>query len=297
MEDGAMMLKRFGISSAFALLAALLGFQTGAVHADGPADLGITPIDAAAMQFAAPTPPEAAFFDTVLDDETMADLEALTERIEQYVYVDEDGLVRLGDVTAEELGVDQRFLDDLRAAYDYSNELIERGEFVVADDFTVSEGESFTGLGENAVVDPITPGINAFGGSDELSSDVPDWNAYGYNSGAMFYNAYNTYYRYYSSYWNLCNTMSAYIRMPHISRNLQYFYAYNSNYLRSRCYQNTGVWYYLPYQSGCRYNSNPCYGSSVSYRPAYYWTRSYTYNQGCRCYQNNWLWQGYYSRY
>ncbi len=286
---------RLAITSLAALLAALVGFQSGVAHADGP--IAVAPIDAAPVEFAAPTPPEANLFDTVIDAEVMADLEALTERIEQYAYVDENGLVQLGDVTAEELQVTERFLSDLRAAYDHSNQLIERGEFVVADDFTVEQGENFASMAEHAVVDPVMPGINAAGGEFTVEGDVPDWNAYGYSSGAMFYNAYSTYYRYYSSYWNLCNTMSAYIRMPHISRNLQYFYAYNSNYLRNNCYQNSGLWYYLPYQSNCRYNSNPCYGNSISYRPAYYWTRSYTYNQSCRCYQNNWLWQGYYSRY
>ena len=252
-----MTLTRLGMTSVFALLAALLGFQSGAAHAqDATIALDIAPIDAAPMQFAAPSPPEATLFDTVLDEESMADLEALTERIEQYVEIDENGLVQLGDVTAEELGVDQRFLDDLRAAYDFSNDLIERGEFVVADDFTVSEGEGFVALGGDAVVDPIAPGLHSAGAETDADA-VPDWNAYGYNSGAMFYNAYNTYYRYYSSYWNLCNTMAAYIRMPHISRNLQYFYAYNSNHLRSRCYQNTGVWYYLPYQQAAAKTTTP----------------------------------------
>ena len=94
--------------------------------------------------------------------------------------------------------------------------------------------------------------------------------------------------------------MAAYLRYPHFSQNLNYFYTYNNNYINNSCYNNYGVYYYLPYQQGCQYRSgssySPCYGN-LGYKPAYYWQQSYGYNAQCRCYQYNWQWRGYWSRY
>lgn len=247
---------------------------------------------------------------SVVDADEMGDVLDLVTRLEPHLYVAADGTMQLRDgVTAEMLGVTETFLADYRAAMADSNTLIEQGDVTLAADFTVSMKalpERNIGLiGMPSPGGAATEGDAAASDAPALAGASPDnWSAYGYQSGAMFYNSYNVYRQYYNNYYNLCNTMAAYIRQPWISSNLAYFYGYNGGYLNNSCYPNSGMWYYLPYQSGCqqwvptlRSYTNQCYGTTVGYRPGYLWQNRYTYNTGCRCYQQQWQWQGYWMRY
>lgn len=286
----------FSISLLAGSALGVAGFAAGSAHAD------TLPISGGHFEVTAPAP-DMSMFQDVIDADTMVDLEKITERLDAHLYVDADGTVKLPDhLTAEVLDVEPEFLANFRAALEYSNELILDGQIVVGDDLTVSAGETFEwpgaepglipGPGPGTVVDGA-PGAST--GGDEL-----DWNAYRYSSGCMFYNSYSTYSRYSRSYYGLCSTMAAYIGYPHISPSLVSFYTYNSSYMGSSCYNPTGMYYYLPYTSGCRSYIGgayaPCY-SSLGYKPAYFWTRSYGYSSGCGCYTYNWAWHGYWARY
>ena len=92
--------------------------------------------------------------------------------------------------------------------------------------------------------------------------------------------------------------MAAYIGYPWMSSSLNNLYTYNYSYFNNYCYPNQGTYYFLTYssQNSCQRQYNPCY-NPCSYKPAYYWTRNYTYNYGCRCYQDQWQWTGTWSRY
>lgn len=268
---------------------------------------------AQAQSVNAGSPPQALRIDpaNVVDAAKMSDVADLVERIDPYLYLAADGTMQLrDDATAEALGVTQQFLDDYRAAMADSNTLIEKGDVKLGADFTVTfkaqpEREGAPWIGMPAPGGAVTEGDAAASDAAGIQSMSPDnWSAYGYQSGAMFYNSYNIYRQYYNNYYNLCNTMAAYIRQPWISSNLAYFYGYNGGYLNNSCYQNTGMWYYLPYQQGCqqwvptqRSYTNQCFGSTANYRPAYFWQSRYVYANSCRCYQSQWQWQGYWARY
>lgn len=296
------MKRTFLLTAVAAATLGAAGFAAGAAHAQG-----------APAQSASALPPQQSLRmndANVVDAAEMAEVADLVETMEPYLYVAADGTMQLRDVTAETLGVSQEFLDNYRAAMVNTNALIERGEVTLAADFTVTM-KALPDRAVSPIIGMPAPGGAATEGegmandASALASASPDnWSAYGYSSGAMFYNSYNVYRQYYSNYYNLCNTMAAYIRQPWISNNLAYFYGYNGSYLNNSCYQNTGMWYYLPYQSGCqqwvptqRSYTNQCYGNTVNYRPGYLWQSRYAYNNNCRCYQSQWQWQGYWMRY
>jgi hypothetical protein len=272
---------------ALALAAAFgVGLLTGTTQAASPTG----PVRVA--------PPEASTFDNVLDAQEMADVVDITERIQPYLSIDENGLVQLdANVTAAELGVDEDFLSTYRDALAESNKLIERGDISVDADMRVTPSEELDmtfRLGGPGVGNP-SPGLEVQAAGGQPSEAVPDWNVWNYNTGSMYYNSYNTYYNYRNNYYGLCNTMAAYQRCSRCAPSLQYFYSYNSSYLNNNCYQNYGVYYYLPYNNGCN-SYNPCYGN-LSYKPAYYWTQSRSDTYSCRGYTSNWQWQGYWCRY
>ena len=232
----------------------------------------------------AATPPETLGAGTVLDAESFREVAAITERITPYLFVAEDGTVQLRDVTAADLGVTEQFLADYRAAMAYSNELILAGEVSVSPDMKVTVRDRYA-------PDPAdtlqgVPGASV--DAAEPQAAVPDWGAWNYNSGAMFYNSYGdwTYYR--NTYYGLCNSMAAYVGYPWMSRNLIYFYGYNQQYFQNYCYNPMGTYYYMPYSY--------CY-SGLGYKPAYFWTRTYAYYGSCGCYQYQWAWQGFWCRY
>ena len=272
---------------ALTLIAAIAlgaGFAVGAAQA-APANGGSV------------APPEASTFDNVIDAAEMDDLVAITERIDQHLTVGEDGLVRLdADVSAADLGVSEAFLANYRDALAESNKLIERGEIVVDADMRVTPTEKLIGEFKKA-----GPGAGGRAGDAEEAVDaapgepVPDWCAWNYNTGAMYYNSYNTYRTYRNNYYGLCNSMAAYTGCSRCAPSLQYFYSYNNSYLNNYCYQNYGVYYYLPYQNSCG-SYNPCYGN-LGYKPMYYWGQTRTYNYNCRCNTYNWQWNGYWGRY
>lgn len=285
----------------FAVAAAVLG-TAGFAAGTAQAQVAAAGVPAQAVRMDAANVVDAAEMDDVLD---------LVQRMEPYLYVAEDGTMQLrDDATAEALGVSQDYLDNYRAAMADSNTLVQRGEVTLSSDFKVTVAplpERFLGpvIGVPNPGGAVTEGAGAAGDAAALDGASPDnWSAYGYNSGAMFYNSYNVYRQYYNNYYNLCNSMAAYIRQPWISSNLAYFYGYNTGYLNNSCYQNQGMWYYLPYQQGCqqwvptqRTYTTQCYGSTVNYRPGYLWQSRYAYNNSCRCYQSQWQWQGYWMRY
>jgi len=276
--------------TAFALVAAaafVVGLVSGTTHA-APAE----PVFVA--------PPEAGTFDNVIDAEEMETLIDLTERIQPYLSLDADGLVQLDPaVTAADLGVTDEFLATYRESLAESNKLIERGEITVDADMRVTMSDHLAASfrepqpGKGGNTDAAAPG-EPVALDDEA---VPDWSCWRYNSGAMFYNSYNTYSTYRNNYYGLCNTMASYMGCSRCAPSLQYFYGYNGSYLNSYCYRNSGVYYYLPYSNsnGCG-SSYGCYGN-LSYKPAYYWGYGRSYNNSCRCYQNQWQWYGNWCRY
>jgi len=288
--------------SLFTLLAASAIALSGAVAGRASADTSYVRIDEVSR------PTGIGTFANVIDEAAMADLAAITERLDAHLSLDADGLVRLADgVTAAQIGVDEAFLADYRKALEFSNVLIERGELTVDADLTVHAGERFVVQPSSGIVPGPVPGASLSGGASvdggaDSVAAVPDWGAYGYGSGAMFYNSYNTFYRYRFSYYGLSSAMSAYLGYPHLSPSLNYFYTYNNQYLSNSCYNPYGVYYFLPFQSTCQfYNSGmrsyqPCYGN-LGYKPAYFWQQTNTYSASCRCYRSNWQWQGYWSRY
>ncbi len=274
--------------------AVVAGYAAGAAHAD------TLPISGGNFQISAPAP-DMSNFEDVIDAETMADLEAITERLDAHLYVDVDGTVKLPDhLTAEMLDVEPEFLANFRSALGYSNQLILDGQIVVGEDLTVSAGEGFDWTGSDPGIVPGPGPGSSIDGQGSTDGDELDWNAYRYSSGCMFYNSYSTYSRYSRSYYGLCSTMAAYIGYPHISPSLVNFYTYNSSYLGGSCYNPSGMYYYMPYTSGCRSyvggSYAPCY-SGLSYKPAYFWTRTYSYSSSCGCNTYNWAWQGYWARY
>jgi len=298
-----------------ALLAAAAGFGFGAsasaqvveqssdssAGANAAPRLGAPPIPGAGGEvgFAPPAMPDFGADIQSIDAAEFEALAAVTERIDRYLVVDEDGTVRLPDaVTAEMLDVDPVFLADFRAALGYSNQLIERGEIIVNPDLTVEAGENLDLAPIGMQPEPGLPGaaLDGAGGGVAVDGAEPDWHAYGYPSGAMFYNSYGTYHRYSRSYYALCSSMAAYLGYPHISTSLVYFYTYSSSYLSSACYNPYGLYYFLPYTSGCSGYYSPCFGSFGS-KVGYLWTHSYAYDPSCRCTGSTWSWRGYWMRY
>ena len=236
---------------------------------------------------------------TGVTPEDFAAVAELTRAIEPHLIVGDDGLVRLADgITADDLGVTPEFLADFRSALEYSNEAIAAGDIVVEDDMTVRTTERLNTAvsigrpkqpGLTGAVVPAGDAAEALAGEAPVAGGaLPEWGAWGYPSGAIFYNSYGdwTYYR--NAYYGLCNTMAAYLGYPWMSRSLVYLYGYNQHYFNQYCYNPAGVYYYLPY-SYCQ--------TGFGYKPGYYWTRHYAYNYGCGCYQYQWAWQGFWLRY
>ena len=238
--------------------------------------------------------------------EDLTAIRELTTAIEPHLVVGDDGLVSLpDDVTADELGVTPEFLANFRAALDYSNEAIAAGDIVVHDDLTVKATERLNtavnrgdfnrpGLGRAVLPgrpiqgDASVASLDADAAPAAVDGPVPEWGAWGYTNGAIFYNSYRDWQHYRNAYYGLCNTMAAYLGNPWMSRSLIYLYGYNQHYFNQYCYNPAGVYYYLPY-SYCR--------SGFGYKPGYYWTRQYAFNYRCGCYQYQWAWQGFWLRY
>ncbi len=249
-------------------------------------------------------PAEASTFDLVVDPAEMAEVEAITARLDRHLSLDGQGLVTLDpSVTPEQLGVTPEFLDNYRQALAFSNQLISSGQIKVDANLKVSATGSFVGSANMPA--PGNPGGKGKASEpapvlgESADNEVPEWCSWRYNSGAMYYNSYNTYNSYgrTGQYYGLCNSMAAYMGYPWMSGSLVNFYTYNNSYFNNYCYPNYGTYYFLPYSS---YNScggyNPCY-NPCSTKPAYFWTRSYTYSYSCRCYQYQWQWSGYWTRY
>jgi hypothetical protein len=265
------------VAAAFALGLALPSVQ--AAVAAGPV------VDTAS---GSAVPPGIDGAGSLIDAEGFAEVKEITERITPYLIVGADGLVRLGDVSASELGVSEKFLADFRAALEYSNRTIVAGDLKVNEDLTVDMAErSFTvaprggakrlGAGDEGEIQAAQPG-----------EAVPQWGAWNYPDGAIFYNTYPDWDYYQNAYWGLCNSMAAYLGYPWMSGSLAYFYGYNQFYLNRYCYNPAGMYWYMPY--------NYC-GGTLGYKPAYFWGRVAMYSYGCGCYQYQWAWQGIWCRY
>lgn len=240
-------------------------------------------------------PDLTAFADEmVLDADEFEAVSAAVQRLTPHIYLGEGGLPQLDDVTAAELDVDEEFLANFRLAMEFTNKAIADGEFKINADMTVeTQGSGAAGL---------VPAQPYGEPSDEIQmvgDATVDWGTWHYPSrGAMFYNTYYDYWNYYHNrYYVLCNGMAAALGYPWMSTNLMYFYGYNNMYFNSHCYQSYGMYYYLPYSTGCCRQYNPCYCGGMSYRPVYIWVQSTVYNYSCRCYQYSWNWQGYWGRY
>jgi len=230
--------------------------------------------------------------DTVIDAQEFSEVVDITQRLTPHLYVGDDGLVRLRDVSAAELGVSEQFLANFREAMTYSNQLIARGEMKVEKDMrtTMTARETLRG---QIGVEP-GPGADAAGAAAAADGGAaPNWGGWDYGTGAMFYSSYGdwTYYRY--NYYPLCNTMAAYIYRPWMSTSLCNFWGYNQSYFQNYCVNPLGTYYYMPYQYCCQQT----YSCGSGYKPAYFWTRAYYYQSSCRCYQYNWNWQQFYLRY
>ncbi len=260
-----------------AQMLAVAAMLPSTVQASPPVPIGV---DTGAM----PPPGVGPSFD-VVDAEAFAEIADITERITPHLFVGEGGLVHLDDVTAAELDVSEQFLADFREALRYSNALIERGEIDVAPDMTVNLAENF--LPPANLILP--PGGDSPNGGDlgalPMASDaaVPDWGAWNYGSGGMFYNSYNdwVYYRY--RYYGLCNTMAAYIGFPWMGPPLIYFYGYNQHYFGLYVYNPYGTYFYIPYYY-CHFG--------LGYKPAYFWVRMFDPFRGYV-----WGWRGFWLRY
>ncbi len=225
---------------------------------------------------------------TVVDALQMATVVDIVKRIEPHLFVGDDGLVHLEDVTAEDLDVSPQFLDDYRQAMAYSNALIRRGEIRVARDLRVSVVAPPPGARHEAVLDEDLAEPVPDTAARAPNMAVPQWSAWDYSQGAMFFNTYEdwTYYRY--NYYGLCNGMAAWIRMPRMAPVLILFYGYNQYYLALYCYPAYGTYFYIPYG----YVDYP-----FGYKPGYFWARQFGYISSCRCYGYQWLWLGFWLRY
>jgi hypothetical protein len=257
--------------------------------------------------------PEVAGLDatSVLDPVEYQSVSDFTRRVTPYIKLDAAGVPQVTGATAEALGVDARFLADFQLALAYAYQAVEDGHIVLNADLTVertdavppvvdgaapiapapgTDGASVLPGADGAIVLPGAPGAGNLG-------DVPQWGTWHYPQGAMFYNSYTDYWNYYyNNYYVLCSAMAARLGYPWLSPNLVYFYTYNNSYFYNYCYSNMGTYFYMPYSSMCQ-QYNPCWCCGMSYRPVYFWVRSYSYNYGCGCYQQNWNWQGYWARY
>jgi hypothetical protein len=274
----------FIVAAAFALGLALPSVR-GAV-ASGPVVDTVT---------GAAVPPGLDAAGSLLDAEAMAEVREITDRITPYLEVGPDGLVRLRDVTAAEIGVSEKFLEDFRASLEYSNGAIAAGDIKVNADMTVeTTSQTFAARGgatRLAGADLGTLGLPAGEAGLQAaapSEPVPQWGAWNYPDGAIFYNSYPDWHYYRNAYWGLCNSMAAYLGYPWMSGSLAYFYGYNQFYLSRYCYNPAGMYWYMPY--------NYC-GGTLGYKPAYFWGRVAMYSYGCGCYQYQWAWQGIWCRY
>ena len=282
------------------LLAVVLGvvglaLVTSTARADTP-----PPVEAEFSVYDPGAVPDLSAFDeaSVIDEAEYHTVSEITQRITPYIYVDGDGIPQLEDVTAEELGVDETFLENFKLAMEFSNAAIADGQFKINPDLTVEVAgvNSSTGpVVELVPTGPVPP-------MNELSlagGTTPDWQTWNYpNRGAMIYNSYPDYYNhYYNRYYVLCNSMAASLGYPWMSNNLMNYYSYNNWHFSRYCYQNYGTYYYLPYSGGCCRQYNPCYCGGMTYRVVYIWVRTYSYTPSCGCYQYNWNWQGHWGRY
>jgi hypothetical protein len=251
--------------------------------------LGAGPIEPVAGTDAM-TPPGLDGAGSLIDAEGFEKVKDLTERISPHLEVGPDGLVSLGDVSASELGVSEKFLADFRSALEYSNRAIAAGDIKVNADLSVELSErSFTRAPKGGDFGyPVTGDQAGIAAAAPPEGEVPQWGAWHYPDGAIFYNTYPdwTYYR--NAYFGLCNTMAAYLGYPWISNSLVYFYGYNQFYFGRYCYNPAGVYWYMPY--------NYCHGG-LGYKPAYFWGRVAMYSYHCGCYQYQWAWQGIWARY
>ncbi len=226
---------------------------------------------------------------TVVDADQMATVVDIVKRIEPHLYVDEDGMVRLDAVSADELGVSEQFLADYRQAMEESNQLIRRGEIRVSRDLRVSVVAPPAAGRQELVLDGMSESSASQGAAVEAPSvSVPQWAGWNYGQGAMFFNTFEdwTYYRY--NYYGLCNGMAAWIGMPRMGPVLIVFYGYNQYYIALYCYPSYGTYFYIPYG----YIDYP-----FGYKPGYFWARQFGYISSCRCYGYQWLWLGFWLRY
>jgi hypothetical protein len=286
-----------------ALMLGIAAIVPTAVRAAAPAP------DAAAAAAELPALPDTAAFGATVDAAEFQEVVDITERITPHVYVGDDGLVHLADVSAAELGVTDEFLAAFKAAMHSSNQLIAKGAIRVDADLKVTPGRAIVrvgelkgfdagpGMGTGPVAEPVAPAESV--AAPEPGDEAPQWGAWNYGSGAMFYNSYNDYYSYRYNYYVLCNSMAAYVQQPCMSQSLMYLYTYNQNYFNNYCYNPYGTYFYVPYQNNCQYSNcyYQCPTYTMGYRPVYYWVRSYQYSNQCRCYQYNYGWQGFWARY
>jgi hypothetical protein len=237
----------------------------------------------------------------VLDASEFAAVSDAAQRLTPYITVGADGLPRLADVRAEEIGVDPVFLENFRQAMTFANTTITEGHLVVNRDLTVSTaGLDIRADPGNGIVAGERYGAASpapIGGVVGSGGDTPQWGTWHYPQGAMFYNTYSDYWSYYyNRYYVLCNSMAAALGYPWLSSNLMYFYAYNNSYFSNNCYRDYGTYFFLPYSTTCQ-QYNPCWCCGMSYRPVYFWVRATGYDHTCGCYRYNWQWQGYWARY
>jgi hypothetical protein len=267
-----------------AVLALLGGFALARTASAAAPEAGTAPLAAL---------PAGLEADAVIDAQEMTEVVDLTKRITPYLVVGDDGLVRLKDATAAEIGVSEEFLANYKAAMEFSNQLIARGEMTVAPDMRTTMTSLAGSLRPGAGLEPGPRPDAVVEGAADAEGAAPTWGGWDYGQGAMFYSSYNdwTYYRY--NYYPLCNSMAAYIYRPWMSTSVCNYWGYNQQYFQNYCYSNYGMYYYMPYQYCCQTN----YGCNSSHKPMYLWTRSYYYQSNCRCYQYNWAWQLMYARY
>jgi hypothetical protein len=233
----------------------------------------------------------------VLDQQEYRSASDFARRVTPYVHLDAGGVPRLDPgVTAEGLGVTPEFLRDFSSALDFAGEAVREGRVVVKEDLTVQVRQDQTMQPEAA---PVAPGGVVPGALGQRADDPSvDWQTWGYNSGAMFFNSYDDYWRYFHNrYYVLCSSMAAQLGFPWMSPNLVYYYAYNGWSFNQYLGPSSGMYWFLPFSgSGC-YSYNPCFCCGLSYRTIYIWVQSYQYFPSCRCHQAVWGWQGFWARF
>jgi hypothetical protein len=227
--------------------------------------LGVVPVLAEGnAPGAAPAPGSVT-----LDAEAAHQVAALGEQMQDYLTLNDDGTLALGEIDRDKVAVDDAYLQNFREALEYVNGAISEGLFEVDENFELVWADS---------------GLEVAPGEDAPAKASPEWYTVPRSYGLYVYFSYRDV-RQYLPHRGLSTALSlaSYCGRPWTSVPFTYQFTHylNYRYYYQYSYRTYGLWTYMPwsylgyysccYQRSYRYLTywNP-YGSYWFYRLGYW---------------------------